>query len=166
MGVRFNKRMNILPWLKMNVSKSGISLTIGPKGKTLNVNSSGVSVNVSMGKGVGYSKRLFSWKSLNLLSILGLGGAAAAKAKKGNKTKEIATKKGSTTVPSLDEAIAEAQQDTAQTGPAVTSQPATEEKGCSWGCAALGCLALLVILALVGVVAYLLWQQGLPTQAS
>lgn len=159
MGVRFNKRMNILPWLKMNVSKSGISLTIGPKGKTLNVNSSGVSVNVSMGKGVGYSKRLFSWKSLSILSILGLGGASAAKTRKGKKTKDTATKKGGTTVPSLDEAIAEAQQDTA-------TPPDNEEKGCSWGCAALGCLALLVILALVAAVVYLLWKQGSLPQPS
>ncbi len=79
MGVRFNKRITILPWIKMNVGKSGISLTIGPKGKTLNIGSTGVNVNISLGKGMGYSKRLITWKKLNLLSILGLGGATAAK---------------------------------------------------------------------------------------
>lgn len=155
--------MTILPWLKANVSKSGISLTIGPKGKTLNVNSSGVSVNISMGKGVGYSKRLFSWKRLDLLSTFGLGGAAATKAWKGKKTKSAPPQKGATTVPSLDEAIAEAQQGAAST---TSAPPQAEEKGCSWGCAALGCLTLLIILALVGVVIYLLWQQGMLTQAS
>ena len=44
MGVRFNKRIKILPYVTMNVGKSGMSLTIGPKGKTLNIGSSGVSV--------------------------------------------------------------------------------------------------------------------------
>ena len=171
MGIRFNKRMTLLPWLKMNVSKSGVSFTIGPKGKTLNIGSTGVSVNVSLGKGVGYSQRLISWKSLNLLSILGIGGAAAAKNKKGKTAKgrkSIAPKndttipKNTSGVPSLDEAIAEAEaqrQDTSQ--PVITeigSQP-VEERGCSWGCAAIGCLALLVILALLAFFAYLLWQQ-------
>ena len=183
MGVRFNKRVNILPWLKMNVGKSGISLTVGPKGKTLNVGSTGVSVNVSLGKGVGYSKRLITWKKLNLLSMLGLGGATAAKkaAKKGGKgtkavtqkgSKEIPdsstiTKKGKGGVPTLDEAIAEAEaqnsvevQDTAETQDTQTGPvEQLEQKGCSWGCAALGCLAVLIILTLLAVVGYLLWQQ-------
>ena len=163
MGVRFNKRMTILPWLKMNVGKSGVSLTIGPKGKTLNIGSTGVNVNVSLGKGVGYSKRLITWKKLNLLSMLGLGGGAAKKAtKKGSKDSTAVTKKGKgTNVPTLDEAIAEAEaqnnveaQNT-QTGPGAL----LEQQGCSWGCAALGCLGVLIILALLAVVAYLLWQQ-------
>ncbi|MBP5770590.1 MAG: DUF4236 domain-containing protein [Bacteroidaceae bacterium] len=163
MGVRFNKRMNILPWLKMNVGKSGVSLTIGPKGKTLNIGSTGINVNVSLGKGVGYSKRLVTWKKLNLLSILGIGGAAAASktAKKGKDTKAVAKGKKGATVPSLDEAIAEAeaQQTTSQANSNGQDTQLTEQQGCSWGCAALGCLATLIILALVAVVAYLLWQQ-------
>ena len=114
MGVRFNKRMKILPYVTMNVGKSGVSLTIGPKGKTLNIGSTGVNVNVSLGKGVGYSKRLITWKKLNLLSMLGLGGTAAKKASKPpTTTTKGATrkgKKGSTTVPSLDEAIADAEE--------------------------------------------------------
>ena len=155
MGVRFNKTKTILPWLKMNVGKNGVSLTVGPKGKTLNIGSTGVNVNVSLGKGVGYSKRLITWKKLNLLSWLGIGGAAATKAAgKGRATRTPATKGGrGTTVPSLDEAIREA-----ETAQAETTQPAApdEQAGCSWGCAALGCLGVLVILALLAVVA---WQQ-------
>ena len=164
MGVRFNKRMNILPWLKMNVGKSGVSLTIGPKGKTLNIGSTGINVNVSLGKGVGYSKRLITWKKLNLLSMLGLGGAAAAKkaGKKGTKDSKAVTKKGKgTSVPTLDEAIAEAEaQNNAETQNTQTGPGALiEQQGCSWGCAALGCLGILIILALLAIVAYLLWQQ-------
>ena len=111
MGVRFNKRITILPWLKANVGKSGVSLTIGPKGKTLNVGSTGVNVNVSLGKGVGYSKRLITWKKFNLLSWLGIGGAAASKATKGKGTKR--GKKGTTaaTELSLDEALEEFEMD-------------------------------------------------------
>ena len=146
MGVRFNKRMKLLPYVVMNVGKSGVSLTIGPKGKTLNIGSTGVNVNVSLGKGVGYSKRLITWKKLNVLSWLGIGGKAAAatkgKGKKGGKTTDV----------TLDDAIAEAQtQQQQQQAPA----PATEQQGCSWGCF-LGVLALLVIIALAAVIAYLL----------
>jgi len=145
MGVRFNKRMKILPYVTMNVGKSGISLTIGPKGKTLNIGSTGVNVNVSLGKGMGYSKRLITWKKLNLLSLVGLGGAAAAK--KAGKGKSSA-KKSTTTVPSLDEAIAEAEA-------SATSQP-DEQSGCGpLGCF-LGLLAVLIILALIAAVIYLL----------
>ncbi|MBQ8937233.1 MAG: DUF4236 domain-containing protein, partial [Bacteroidaceae bacterium] len=44
MGVRFNKRIKVLPYVTANVGKSGVSLTIGPKGKTLNIGSTGVNV--------------------------------------------------------------------------------------------------------------------------
>ena len=165
MGVRFNKRMNILPWLKMNVGKSGISLTIGPKGKTLNIGSTGVNVNVSLGKGVGYSKRLITWKKLNLLSMLGLGSAAAAKkmGKKSDKDSKAVTKKGKGSVPSLDEAIAEAEANAQNNTETQNSQSGPgaimEQQGCSWGCAAIGCLGLLIVIALLAVIAYLLWQQ-------
>lgn len=160
MGVRFNKTKTILPWLKMNVGKNGVSLTVGPKGKTLNIGSTGVNVNVSLGKGVGYSKRLITWKKLNLLSWLGIGGAAATKAAgKGRATRTPATKGGrGTTVPSLDEAIREAEAAQADTAPSAATAP-DEQAGCSWGCAALGCLGALIILALLAVVAWLLWQQ-------
>jgi hypothetical protein len=190
MGVRFNKRINILPWLKMNVGKSGISLTIGPKGKTLNVGSTGVSLNVSLGKGVGYNKRLITWKNIDLLSKLGLGTAAAKKAgkkgdknanKKGDADSKAVTKKGKgVSVPTLDEAIAEAEEkknaeaqntnEVQSTGEAQNnpSGPGAlmEQQGCSWGCAALGCLGVLIIIALLAVVGYLLWQQGVFSSPS
>ena len=143
MGVRFNKRIKLLPYVVMNVGKSGMSLTIGPKGKTLNIGSTGVNVNVSMGQGVGYSKRLITWKKLNILSWLGLGGKATAA------TKDKGKKSGKTTDISLDEAIAEA--GAQQQAPV----PATQQQGCSWGCI-LAAIALLIIIAMAGVIAYLL----------
>lgn len=166
MGVRFNKRITIFPWLKANVSKSGVSLTVGPKGKTLSIGSSGVNVNVSMGKGVSYNKRLITWKKLNLLSWLGIGGAAAAKVAKGSKTTKKG-KKGTTKATeelSLDDALAEAEasngvQPTTEQNPTIAGQ-LQEQAGCSWGCAIFGCLGTLVVLALVAVIVYLLVRDG------
>ncbi len=161
MGVRFNKRITILPWLKANVGKSGVSLTIGPKGKTLNVGSTGVNVNVSLGKGMGYSKRLITWKKLNLLSWLGIGGAAETKAAKTKDSKR--GKKGTTAATdiSLDEAIEEAE---AVNGSVNTTEENAntqhEQAGCSWGCAAIGCLGTLVLLAVVIFLLYYLIHTG------
>ncbi len=155
MGVRFNKRVTILPWLRANVGKSGISLSIGPKGKTLNIGSTGVSVNVSLGKGMGYSKRLLSWKKLNLLSILGLGGAATKSSKAAKKGKKETAPTGDIT---LDDAIAEAEK--AQQENEATDSTSQDQAGCSWGCAFLGCLGMLVIIALLVVIVVLLVRSG------
>lgn len=167
MGVRFNKRITIFPWLKANVSKSGVSLTVGPKGKTLSIGSSGINVNVSMGKGVSYNKRLITWKKLNLLSWLGIGSAAASKVAKGSKTATKKGKKGTTKATgelSLDDALAEAEggtevQQTTGQNPSVAGS-LQEQGGCSWGCAIFGCLGTLVVLALVAVIIYLLVRDG------
>lgn len=131
MGVRFNKRIKVLPYVTANVGKSGVSLTIGKKGKTLNINSTGVSINVSLGQGVGYSKRLITWKKLNLLSIFGLGKKADEETtdeettdeeekttqkkstRRSKKTSSRKTKKD-TAVPTLDEAIAQAEAEEAE----------------------------------------------------
>ncbi|MBR1801391.1 MAG: DUF4236 domain-containing protein [Bacteroidaceae bacterium] len=166
MGVRFNKRITILPWLKANVGKSGVSLTIGPKGKTLNVGSTGISVNVSLGQGVGYSKRLITWKKLNLLSWLGIGGAAAAKAAKKGTAKGAAKKgkKGTTTELSLDDALNEVEEGQATQPEATTSggplNSLQEQGGCSWGCAFFGCLGMLVVLALLVLLILYLVRSG------
>lgn len=154
MGVRFNKRIKVLPYVTANVGKSGVSLTIGPKGKTLNIGSTGVNVNVSLGKGVGYSKRLITWKKLNLLSMLGIGGAAAAK--KAATSKKNKGKKGATEVPTLDEAIAEAEANAnGEANVDTTSQP-EEQPGCGPVGCILGALAVLIILGLIAAVVYLL----------
>ena len=152
MGVRFNKRIKVLPYVTANVGKSGVSLTIGPKGKTLNIGSTGVNVSVSLGKGVGYSKRLITWKKLNLLSMLGIGGAAAAK--KAASSKKNKGKKGATDVPSLDEAIAEAEAANDTTSQA--EEQNEEQPGCGPVGCILGVLAVLIILALIAAVVYLL----------
>ncbi len=156
MGVRFNKRITLFPWLRANVGKSGISLTIGPKGKTLNVGSTGVSINVNLGKGVGYSKRLITWRKLNLLGWLGLGGTAAAKGAKSRRSSSQPQK--DTREISLDEALAEAEATSTTTAEDNAQQQ--EQPGCSWGCALLGCLGVLILLALLVVIVVLLWRSG------
>ena len=107
-----------------------------------------------MGQGVGYSKRLITWKKRNLLSWLGLGGAAAAtKVAKGKKGKSKASNKKETAPQgelSLDDAIAE----TEQAQQAEVTNEVQEQQGCSWGCL-LGALAIIVILALAAAVVYL-----------
>ncbi|ELL0157605.1 DUF4236 domain-containing protein, partial [Escherichia coli] len=37
MGFRFRKRIRIAPGLAINISKSGVSTSIGPKGATTNI---------------------------------------------------------------------------------------------------------------------------------
>ena len=100
-------------------------------GKTLNINSTGVSINVSLGQGVGYSKRLITWKKLNLLSIFGLGKKAdeettdeettdeeekTTKKKSTRRSKKTSSRKTKkdTAVPTLDEAIAQAEAEEAE----------------------------------------------------
>ena len=174
MGVRFNKRIKVLPYVTANVGKSGVSLTIGPKGKTLNIGATGVNVNVSLGKGVGYSKRLITWKKLNILSWLGIGGAAATKAAKATKGKAKG-KKGTTTdnsAISLDDALAEAETtnpnttngsvvggtsaDTSTTAATNDLSSLQEQAGCGPVGCILGILAVIIIIGLAAAVVYLL----------
>ena len=43
MGLRFRKSIKILPGVSINISKTGVSATIGPKGKSINVGTNGIS---------------------------------------------------------------------------------------------------------------------------
>lgn len=59
MGFRFKKVIKIAPGIKLNVSKSGISTSIGPKGATMNVGRHGVRGTVGIpGSGLSYSQQL------------------------------------------------------------------------------------------------------------
>jgi hypothetical protein len=57
MGFRFRKSIKIIPGIRLNISKSGISTSIGGRGATLNVNGEGKSrVTVGLpGTGLSYS---------------------------------------------------------------------------------------------------------------
>lgn len=60
MGFRFQKRISILPGLRLNLSKSRISTSLGGKGATVNVGPDGkpmVTVGIP-GTGMSYRQRL------------------------------------------------------------------------------------------------------------
>jgi hypothetical protein len=59
MGLRFQKRFNILPGLRLNLSKSGVSASVGPRGADVNIGRHGVSANAGIpGTGLSYRSRL------------------------------------------------------------------------------------------------------------
>ncbi|UTC28868.1 hypothetical protein MARCHEWKA_03560 [Brevundimonas phage vB_BpoS-Marchewka] len=59
MGFRFRKSFRILPGLKFNLSKTGVSTSIGPRGFTTNVGRRGVRTTFSwLGTGLSY---VFNW---------------------------------------------------------------------------------------------------------
>lgn len=56
MGLRFRKKIKLLPGLSLNLSKSGISTSVGGKGATVNISSNGVRSTIGVpGTGISYS---------------------------------------------------------------------------------------------------------------
>jgi hypothetical protein len=55
-GVRFQKRISVLPGVKINVSKTGVSTSVGGKGASVNVGTTGRKmINVGIpGTGLSY----------------------------------------------------------------------------------------------------------------
>lgn len=65
MGFRFQKRIKIAPGVRLNVSKSGVSTSIGGRGATVNLNSKGVRTTVGLpGTGLSWSKQT-GWANAN-----------------------------------------------------------------------------------------------------
>lgn len=59
MALRFNRRIRIAPGISLNLSKSGIGASIGPRGAKINVSSRGVYSNVGLpGTGLAYREKL------------------------------------------------------------------------------------------------------------
>jgi hypothetical protein len=71
MGLRFQKRISILPWLRVNLSKSGVSASVGPRGADVNIGPHGLSTNAGIpGTGLSYRSKLgthASWLGVALL---------------------------------------------------------------------------------------------------
>lgn len=66
MGWRFQKRITILPGIRLNLSRGGISASIGPKGATVTVGKNGVYGNAGIpGSGISYREKIVSWPSRN-----------------------------------------------------------------------------------------------------
>ena len=59
MGFKFSKRITLLPGVRMNISKSGASLSVGPRGASVTMGKRGVYGNVGLpGSGLSYRERL------------------------------------------------------------------------------------------------------------
>lgn len=64
MGIRFSKSIKLGKYLRLNISKSGISATVGKKGATVNIGGKGTYVNVSpsavgiSGTGLSYRQKV------------------------------------------------------------------------------------------------------------
>jgi hypothetical protein len=58
-GLRFQKRLKLLPGLKLNLSKSGASATLGTKGAGVNIGPGGITTNAGIpGTGLSYRQKL------------------------------------------------------------------------------------------------------------
>ncbi|MCW3783900.1 DUF4236 domain-containing protein [Defluviimonas salinarum] len=59
MGFRFSKRVKILPGVRLNFSKNGVSTSLGPRGASVTVGKKGIHGNVGIpGTGLSYRTRL------------------------------------------------------------------------------------------------------------
>jgi hypothetical protein len=107
-GFRFQKRISLLPGVRINLSKSGVSTSLGPRGADVNIGKDGVTANAGIpGTGLSYRQKLgggapgkAGWVGI-LAVIGGLGFWAVHHAGK------------------VEKALAPARQETAQ----VTAQP-------------------------------------------
>jgi hypothetical protein len=59
MGFRFRRSVRIAPGLRLNLAKTGASLSVGRPGATLNLREQGIKATVGLpGSGLSYSTRL------------------------------------------------------------------------------------------------------------
>lgn len=59
MGFRFQKRITLFPGVRLNLSKSGASVSVGPRGASVNIGKRGVFGTVGLpGSGLSYRERL------------------------------------------------------------------------------------------------------------
>src|SRR6201996_4934831 len=81
MGFRFQKRLNILPGVRVNLSKGGGSTSLGPRGADVNIGRDGVTTNAGIpGTGLSYRSKVGSkGGALGILALVGGLGFAAFK---------------------------------------------------------------------------------------
>ena len=72
MGLRFRKSISLLPGVKLNLSKSGPSVSVGGNGLTYNIGSKGEKATVGLpGSGLSYSDQPSRTKTGGKRSALG-----------------------------------------------------------------------------------------------
>jgi hypothetical protein len=79
-GLRFQKRLQVLPGLRINLSKSGASASVGPRGADVNIGAHGITTNAGVpGTGLSYRSKLGKTGSglIGVVALVaGLGFAA------------------------------------------------------------------------------------------
>jgi len=71
-GFRFQKRISILPGVRINLSKSGVSTSLGPRGADVNIGKDGVTANAGIpGTGLSYRQKAGKGGWLAVLLIIG-----------------------------------------------------------------------------------------------
>ena len=79
MGFRFRKTIKLFPGVKLNLSKSGISTSIGVPGATVNISKRGTRGTVGIpGTGISYSDTMSAPNGTNSEPVLGEGGQPKA----------------------------------------------------------------------------------------
>ena len=79
MGWRFHKVLSIFPGLRVNLSKGGLSTSVGPRGADINIGKGGVTTNAGIpGTGISYRQKVGkpgSWMGIGTLVVgLALAG--------------------------------------------------------------------------------------------
>ena len=79
MGLRFQRVLRLFPWLRINISKSGVSGSIGPRGADVNIGRRGVTTNAGIpGTGVSYRSKVGGRGTvLGVLALVAALGYAA-----------------------------------------------------------------------------------------
>jgi hypothetical protein len=79
-GLRFQKRLQVLPGVRINLSKSGASASVGPRGADVNIGPRGITTNAGIpGTGLSYRAKAGKTRSglIGVLALVaGLGFAA------------------------------------------------------------------------------------------
>jgi hypothetical protein len=78
-GLRFQKRLSILPGVRVNLSKSGASTSIGPRGADVNIGRDGVTTNAGIpGTGLSYRQKVGGGRhSHGMLGVAAVVGGLA-----------------------------------------------------------------------------------------
>ncbi|CAK0759977.1 DUF4236 domain-containing protein [Gammaproteobacteria bacterium] len=78
MGFRFEKRIRLVKGLTLNLSKTGVSLTVGIPGASVNLGKDGLTGNAGLpGTGLSYREKLSGrpwWRILLLLTVIAVMG--------------------------------------------------------------------------------------------
>jgi hypothetical protein len=124
-GFRFQKRIFILPGVRINLSKSGVSTSLGPQGADVNIGKDGVTANAGIpGTGLSYRQKLGQGGKAGWLGILAVVGGLGLWALQHAGTIEKAAAPAKPAVADIStEASPKASTDGASTSPAPVNAP-------------------------------------------